>query len=38
MHLAAESHVDKSIDDPSIFIDSNIVGTKKSFRSCKNLL
>ena len=28
MHLAAESHVDKSIDDPSIFIDSNIVGTK----------
>ena len=38
MHLAAESHVDKSIDDPSIFIDSNIVGTKKSFRSSKNFL
>ncbi len=28
MHLAAESHVDKSIDDPNIFIDSNIIGTK----------
>ena len=27
MHLAAESHVDKSIDSPSIFIESNIIGT-----------
>lgn len=27
MHLAAESHVDRSIDDPSIFIQTNIVGT-----------
>ena len=27
MHLAAETHVDRSIDDPSIFIRSNIVGT-----------
>jgi dTDP-glucose 4,6-dehydratase len=27
MHLAAESHVDRSIDDPSDFIDTNIVGT-----------
>ena len=27
MHLAAESHVDKSIDDPNIFIQSNIIGT-----------
>ncbi|RPG17968.1 MAG: dTDP-glucose 4,6-dehydratase [Pelagibacteraceae bacterium TMED124] len=26
-HLAAESHVDRSIDDPSSFIYSNIVGT-----------
>ena len=26
-HLAAESHVDTSIDNPSIFVDSNIVGT-----------
>lgn len=27
MHLAAETHVDRSIDDPSIFIKSNIIGT-----------
>lgn len=27
MHLAAESHVDRSIDSSSIFIQSNIVGT-----------
>ena len=27
MHLAAESHVDRSIDGPSVFIQTNIVGT-----------
>ncbi|MBE2894786.1 dTDP-glucose 4,6-dehydratase [Spirabiliibacterium falconis] len=27
MHLAAESHVDRSIDGPAAFIESNIVGT-----------
>ncbi len=27
MHLAAESHVDRSIDGPRPFIDTNIVGT-----------
>ena len=27
LHLAAESHVDRSIDGPSAFIDSNITGT-----------
>jgi dTDP-glucose 4,6-dehydratase len=27
MHLAAESHVDRSIDNPSEFIQTNIVGT-----------
>ena len=27
MHLAAESHVDRSIDVPSIFIKTNMVGT-----------
>ena len=26
-HLAAESHVDRSIDGPKIFIESNIIGT-----------
>ena len=27
MHLAAESHVDRSIDGPKEFIDTNIIGT-----------
>ncbi len=27
MHLAAESHVDRSIDGPGVFIQTNIVGT-----------
>lgn len=29
MHLAAESHVDRSIDGPADFIETNIVGTYK---------
>ena len=27
MHLAAESHVDRSIDGPAAFIETNVVGT-----------
>ncbi len=27
MHLAAESHVDRSIDGPSAFIETNVIGT-----------
>ena len=27
MHLAAESHVDRSIDSPSAFIQTNLIGT-----------
>ena len=27
MHLAAESHVDRSIDGPAQFIETNVVGT-----------
>ena len=27
MHLAAESHVDRSIDGPADFINTNITGT-----------
>ncbi|AVF36655.1 dTDP-glucose 4,6-dehydratase [Rahnella sikkimica] len=27
MHLAAESHVDRSIDSPAAFIETNVVGT-----------
>jgi len=28
MHLAAESHVDRSIDGPAQFIQTNVVGTQ----------
>ena len=34
-HLAAESHVDRSISDPSVFIQSNIVGTSNLLSSAK---
>ena len=37
-HFAAESHVDNSIKDPSIFIQSNVVGTQnllECFRKAK---
>ena len=34
MHLAAESHVDRSIDGPKDFIESNIVGTFNLLQSC----
>jgi len=27
LHLAAESHVDRSIDGPGAFIQTNVVGT-----------
>lgn len=41
MHLAAESHVDRSIDGPSEFINTNIVGTyvllDQAFNYWKNL-
>jgi dTDP-glucose 4,6-dehydratase len=29
MHLAAESHVDRSIDAPGVFVETNVVGTFK---------
>src|SRR4029079_9217046 len=31
-HLAAESHVDRSIDGPADFIDTNIVGTSSMLK------
>jgi len=41
MHLAAESHVDRSIDDPGEFIQTNIVGTyvllESALAYCKTL-
>ena len=36
MHLAAESHVDRSIDDPGDFIQTNIVGTAILLEQSKN--
>src|SRR5262245_64375586 len=27
VHLAAETHVDRSIDDPSVFVRTNVLGT-----------
>ncbi|PIZ33894.1 MAG: dTDP-glucose 4,6-dehydratase [Alphaproteobacteria bacterium CG_4_10_14_0_8_um_filter_37_21] len=42
IHLAAESHVDRSIDEPSDFINTNIVGTyvllDQAHKYYKNLL
>ena len=35
LHLAAESHVDKSIDGPEDFITTNIVGTFNLLRSAR---
>ncbi len=36
MHLAAESHVDRSIDGPADFIQTNIVGTYELLEAAKN--
>ena len=36
MHLAAESHVDRSIDGPGDFIDTNIVGTFNLLEASRN--
>ena len=36
MHLAAESHVDRSIDGPGDFIQTNIVGTFNLLEQSKN--
>lgn len=35
MHLAAESHVDRSIDGPAAFIETNIVGTYTLLEACR---
>lgn len=36
MHLAAESHVDRSIDGPGAFIHTNIVGTYNLLEAARN--
>ncbi len=35
IHLAAESHVDRSIADPMAFINTNIVGTVNLLNTCR---
>jgi len=35
MHLAAESHVDRSIDGPGEFIQTNVVGTFALLEACR---
>src|SRR5487761_2015363 len=37
MHLAAESHVDRSITGPGDFITTNIVGTFNLLEACRTL-
>ena len=36
MHLAAESHVDRSIDGPEAFLDSNVKGTFNLLQAVRN--
>lgn len=38
IHLAAESHVDRSIDGPAAFIQTNIVGTFTLVEACRDHL
>jgi len=36
MHLAAESHVDRSIDGPGAFIQTNVIGTYNLLQGARN--
>lgn len=36
IHLAAESHVDRSIEDPMAFINTNVLGTVNLLNAAKN--
>ncbi len=35
MHLAAETHVDRSIDDPEVFVETNTVGTLRLLEAAR---
>ena len=37
MHLAAESHVDRSIDGPGVFVETNVMGTYHMLQSARAL-
>lgn len=36
IHLAAESHVDRSIEDPLAFVNTNVIGTVNLLNAAKN--
>ncbi|MCD0466814.1 dTDP-glucose 4,6-dehydratase [Flavobacterium sp. ENC] len=36
LHLAAESHVDRSIEDPLAFVKTNVIGTMNLLNAAKN--
>lgn len=36
IHLAAESHVDRSIADPMAFVRTNVIGTVNLLNACRN--
>ena len=36
IHLAAESHVDRSILDPLAFVQTNVLGTVVLLNTCRN--
>ncbi len=37
VHFAAETHVDRSIDDPDAFVTTNVVGTHNLLRAARSL-
>lgn len=37
LHLAAESHVDRSIEDPLSFVKTNVIGTMNLLNACRKL-
>jgi len=37
IHLAAESHVDNSIESPNIFVETNVMGTLNLLNAAKNV-
>jgi dTDP-glucose 4,6-dehydratase len=37
IHLAAESHVDRSIEDPNAFIRTNVMGTANLLNACREI-
>jgi dTDP-glucose 4,6-dehydratase len=38
MHLAAETHVDRSIDSPEPFFQTNVMGTLRMLQACRRYL